>query len=62
MTNETVKQEAIAFLKWAVDNYSDTYEGFTVTSQIGQEDYIWEKSEQITLSKLYDIYLKSKQP
>lgn len=60
-----VRDECIAFLEWAVSNYSDDFEGFTIVTYIGDtENHIWDGTgtgTKITLSELYELFSQSKE-
>lgn len=55
------EQMAIDFLIWAVDNYSVHCEGFNINEfNNGRESTVWSTDgDEIPISKLYQIYLKS---
>jgi len=58
------KQEAIEFLKWAVENHSDSYEGFSLSGNTklgGETKFV--NGEELTISQFYDLYKSEpKQP
>lgn len=56
------KQEAIGFLKWAVENHSVPYEGFSLSANRslgGDTKFV--DGKEITITQFYELYLKSKQ-
>jgi len=59
--DEYAKQEAIEFLKWAVNEHSDDCEGFTLSgnkSLGGATKFV--NREELTMSQFYELYLKFK--
>lgn len=62
LASRLAKQEAIAFLKWAVENHSDDYEGFGLNGFTdNREETVFVNHEEITLRQFFDLYTKHKQ-
>jgi len=59
--DEYAKQEAIEFLKWAVENHSVDCEGFSLSgnkSMGGATKFV--NGEELSIGQFYELYLKSK--
>lgn len=46
------KELAINFIKWAIENHSVTYEGFSFP--------VWINGKEHDAEKLFDVYIQSK--
>lgn len=59
--DEYAKQEAIEFLKWAVNEHSVDCEGFSLSgNRFLGGDTKFVNGEELTMSQFYELYLKSK--
>lgn len=59
--DDYAKQECIEFLKWAVEEHSDPYEGFSLSGNIllgGDTKYV--NGKELTMNQFYELYLQYK--
>ena len=59
--DDYAKQECIEFLKWAVNEHSVPFEGFSLSgNRLLGGDTKFVNGEELTMSQFYDLYLQSK--
>ena len=59
--DEYAKQECIEFLKWAINEHSADYEGFSLSAnRLLGGDTKFVNGEELTMSQFYELYLQSK--